>query len=162
VGFIQGSGQISQSVNLPAGVYSLSFSAAQRLSQNQTIEVLFDGTPIAFVTPSSTNYTLFTTNNFAATSGANSLVFLALNPNGGDNTAFISGLALSVGNGAVDGGFESPVVGNSFQYDPNGTPWTYTGSAGVAGNGSAFTAGNPPAPNGTQVGFIQGSGVIIQ
>ena len=43
-----------------------------------------------------------------------------------------------------------------FAYDPAGTPWSYTGSAGVAGNGSGFTAGNPDAPEGTQVGFLQG------
>jgi streptogramin lyase len=162
VGFIQQSGQISQTFNLPAGVFSLSFSAAQRVNNSQTIEVLFDGTPIAFVTPSGTSYTVFTTNNFAATAGANTLVFQGLNPNGGDNSAFIDGLAVSVGNGAVDGGFESPSVGNSFQPDPGGTAWTFTGSAGVAGNNSAFTSANPPAPQGTQVGYIQQTGGMSQ
>ena len=54
--------------------------------------------------------------------------------------------AASVGTGSFD----------SFAYDPAGTPWSYTGSAGVAGNGSGFTAGNPDAPEGTQVGFLQG------
>jgi streptogramin lyase len=162
VGVIQQAGQISQTIDLPAGVFSLSFAAAQRASNSQTIEVLFDGTPIAFVTPSGTSYTTFTTNNFAATAGANSLVFRGLNPNGGDNSAFIDGLAVSVGNGAVDGGFESPSVGNSFQPDPSGTAWTFTGSAGVAGNNSAFTSANPPAPQGTQVGYIQQTGGMSQ
>src|SRR5262249_8781436 len=32
---------------------------------------------------------------------------------------------------------------------------------GVAGNGSGFTAGNPSAPQGTQVGFLQGAGSTI-
>ena len=64
------------------------------------------------------------------------------------------------------GGFEAPAVGTgtfgSFQYDPAGTPWTYTGQAGVAGNGSGFTSGNPNAPEGTQVGFLQGTGAFSQ
>jgi hypothetical protein len=50
----------------------------------------------------------------------------------------------------------------SFQTDPAGTPWTFSGSAGVAGNGSGFTAGNPNAPEGTQVGFLQGTGSFSQ
>jgi hypothetical protein len=54
--------------------------------------------------------------------------------------------AASVGTGSFD----------SFAYDRAGTPWSYTGPAGVAGNGSGFTAGNPNAPEGTQVGFLQG------
>jgi hypothetical protein len=33
--------------------------------------------------------------------------------------------------------------------------------AGIASNGSAFTSDNPPAPNGTQVAWIQGNGSYI-
>ena len=51
---------------------------------------------------------------------------------------------------------------HGFQYDPAGTPWAYAGGAGVAGNGSGFTAGNPDAPEGTQVGFLQGTGSFRQ
>ncbi|MFO0957376.1 MAG: RHS repeat-associated core domain-containing protein [Isosphaeraceae bacterium] len=59
-----------------------------------------------------------------------------------------------------DGGFESPYAGptgtwTSFVVDPTGTAWTYTGSAGVTANGSGHTAGNPNAPEGTQVAFLQ-------
>ena len=61
-----------------------------------------------------------------------------------------------------DAGFESPAVGSGFQYRPVGTPWTFTGGAGVAGNGSGFTAGNPNAPEGTQVGFLQQTGSFSQ
>lgn len=65
-------------------------------------------------------------------------------------------------------GFESPNVGTAFQYEPSGTPWTFTGLAGVAGNGSDFTSatngtnGNPNAPEGTQVGFLQNTGSFSQ
>jgi hypothetical protein len=66
----------------------------------------------------------------------------------------------------ADAGFESPAVGTgtfgAYQYDPAGTPWSYAGQAGVAGNGSGFTAGNPAAPEGTQVGFLQGTGSFSQ
>ena len=51
---------------------------------------------------------------------------------------------------------------SSYLYDPAGTPWTYTGSAGVAGNGSGFTKANPNAPEGTQVAFLQQKGSISQ
>jgi hypothetical protein len=58
-----------------------------------------------------------------------------------------------------DAGLESPSLGASqFQYRPVATPWFYSGGAGVAGNGSGFTASNPKAPEGTQVGFLQGTG----
>jgi hypothetical protein len=64
------------------------------------------------------------------------------------------------------GGFETPSVGTdsygAFQCDPAGTPWAYSGNAGVAGNDSGFTAGNPPAPEGTQVGFLQQGGSFSQ
>jgi subtilisin family serine protease len=57
------------------------------------------------------------------------------------------------------GGFEVPVVGTgffgAFQFGPSGTAWSYAGGAGVTGNGSGFTGGNPPAPEGTQVAFLQ-------
>jgi hypothetical protein len=42
------------------------------------------------------------------------------------------------------------------------SPWSFTGDAGLAGNGSAFTDGNPNAPDGTQVAFVQDTGTIHQ
>jgi glucose/arabinose dehydrogenase len=62
-----------------------------------------------------------------------------------------------------DAGFEQPNAGpGSFVYDPSGTAWSFTGPAGVSANGSGFTSGNPPAPEGVQVGFVQDTGVISQ
>jgi hypothetical protein len=49
-----------------------------------------------------------------------------------------------------------------YKYDPSGTAWTFSSQSGVAGNGSGFTAGNPAAPEGTQVGFLQKTGSISQ
>ena len=49
-----------------------------------------------------------------------------------------------------------------FQYRPTGSPWTFSGSAGISGNNSGFTSGNPPAPEGAQVAFLQGTGSFSQ
>ncbi len=50
----------------------------------------------------------------------------------------------------ADAGLATAAVGTgtfgSFAYDPQGTPWAYSRAAGVAGNGSGFTSGNPNAP----------------
>lgn len=66
-----------------------------------------------------------------------------------------------------DAGFERPNAGpagayRSFRYDPTGSAWTFTGSAGVAANGSGFTASNPAAPEGAQVAFLQAAGSFSQ
>jgi hypothetical protein len=84
---------------------------------------------------------------------------------GGDNTAFVDDVQLSQASatGLTDGGFESAAVGGgTFQYAPSGTAWSYDSSAGVSGNGSGFTSGNPGAPEGSQVAFLQGDGSFSQ
>jgi hypothetical protein len=50
----------------------------------------------------------------------------------------------------------------AIRYDPTGSPWSFSGTAGVSGNGSGFTSGNPNAPQGSQVAFVQNSGSISQ
>jgi len=66
----------------------------------------------------------------------------------------------------VNGGFEQPTVGAStytaFQYRPTGGSWIFTGNSGISGNGSGFTSGNPNAPEGQQVAFLQMTGVFSQ
>jgi hypothetical protein len=67
-----------------------------------------------------------------------------------------------------DFGFETPSVGTAqFEYSPSGSGWTFSAQsgangAGICANGSAFNSGNPNAPQGTQVAFLQGSGTISQ
>src|SRR5262249_23577667 len=81
-----------------------------------------------------------------------------------DNTAFIDNVQLAAVPTPTfgDAGFESPAVGSgtfgSFQYNPVGTPWTFLGDAGITSNASGFTAGNPNAPEGAQVAFLQTTG----
>jgi hypothetical protein len=63
-------------------------------------------------------------------------------------------------------GFESPAL-STYAYAPAGASWTFTALTGTSGsgisaNGSAFTSGNPNAPQGVQVAFLQGTGAITQ
>lgn len=65
-------------------------------------------------------------------------------------------------------GFENPALGSgAFGYGVNAAGWRFTASSGgsgsgIAGNGSGFTGSNPNAPEGTQVAFLQRTGVISQ
>jgi hypothetical protein len=51
--------------------------------------------------------------------------------------------------------FAAPVV-SGFKPDPSGATWAFSGTAGIAANGSSL--GNPASTSGTQAAFIQGSG----
>ena len=65
--------------------------------------------------------------------------------------------------GPSDPGFETPnVAAAGFQVDPTGSPWTFAGAAGLASNGGPVTSGNPNAPQGTQVAWMQNGGTVSQ
>jgi uncharacterized protein YabE (DUF348 family) len=168
VGFLQGTGSMSQSVNLGAGTYNLSFQAAQRAGSSQAhyqeLQVLVDGAQVSLVTPADTQYRLYQTSNFTVTAGTHTVKLIGLNPLGGTNTALIDLVTiLPEANAISDGSFEAPgLVAQTFQYGPNGSPWQFSGSAGVSGKGSAFTGSNPKAPDGTQVALLQGGGSMSQ
>ncbi len=168
VAFLQGTGTIGQVANFLAGGYTLSFQAAQSAnnpSSSQSIEVLVDGSVVGTFTPSDTNYALYTTNAFTVTAGTHTVQFVGLDPDGGGNIAFLNDVSLDALNQFNDPGFATPNVGtgaSAYAYNPTGAPWTYSDHSGVAGNGSAFTAGNPNAPQGTQVAFIQQTGTLSQ
>src|SRR5262249_44799543 len=93
VGFLQGTGSFSQTVNLAAGSYQISFQAAQRGNWNQggqTFEVLVDGNVVGTpFSPANSSYATLTTTSFTVTAGSHTITSQGLNPNGGDNTAFI-------------------------------------------------------------------------
>ena len=160
VAFLQRTGSFSQSVaGWAAGSYVLTFDAAQRGNSGtsrQDFRVLVDGVAVGTFTPSGTSYQSFTTAAFTVAAGAHTIAFQGLNSAGGDNTAFIDAM---IG----DAGFERVAVGaGQFRYRPAGSPWTFAGSAGISANGSGFTAGNPPAPEGAQVAFLQKTGSFSQ
>jgi hypothetical protein len=168
VGFIEGSASMSQSIDLDANTYNLSFLAAQgakNASQTEEIEVLLDGTQvIGLITPLDTTYRLYQTANFTVAAGVHSIELLGVNPRGGNNAVLIDEVAVTAAEDEiVDGGFESPVLAsNSFQTAPSDTPWQFSGSAGVSTNNSGVTSGNDSAPQGVQVGFIMNNGSMSQ
>jgi hypothetical protein len=166
VAFLQGYGSISQAVTVESGTYILFFSAAQRANyqaSSQTFAVEVDGAVVGTFKPAGTAYAAYATAGFTLTAGAHTITFVGLDPDGRDNTAFLDQVQFAQLSGLNDAGFELPSLGTgSYQYDPSGTAWTFAGTAGVAGNGSAFTAGNTAAPEGTQVAFLQETGSISQ
>jgi len=116
-------------------------------------------------TPSGTSYQSYSTAAFTVTAGALTIKFQGLDSAGGDNTAFLDQVAVAPASTSSigDPGFEQVVVGaGHFQYDPTGSPWAFSGSSGISGNNSGFTSGDPPAPQGSQVAFLQETGSFTQ
>ena len=175
VAFLQNGGTISQVMaGWPAGTYTIGFSAAQRGNYGasaQSIRVLVDGSPVGTFAPAGASYQAFTTASFAVSGGSHTITFQGLNTVG-DNTAFIDGVTVKPAAAVVaatlgDSGFEALALGttlgyNGFTYDPTGTPWAFAGRSGVSANGSGFTSGNPAAPQGGQVAFLQDDGAVSQ
>ncbi len=173
VAFIQNLGTISQAVaNWSAGNYHINLQAAQRANfgaSNQTFQVLVDGASVGWVNPSSTSYQSFSSSSFAVPAGSHMISF-AGTASTGDNSAFLDSIALvkdvtPATPAVADSGFEnlSASSGTSaYVYDPTGSAWSYSGTSGISGNNSGFTSGNPWAPQGQQVAFIQNLGTISQ
>ncbi len=176
VAFLQGSCSITQSVTgWAAGSYTLSFDAAQRGNPGgvQNFEVLIDGNAVGAFEPTTTSYQVYTTTTFTVSAGAHTIEFLGMNSAGGDDTDFLDDVTVAVASapppasGIGDPEFGAiPVGAGNYAYDPTGSAWTFSGApgngSGVSGNDSAFTSGNPNAPVGTQVAFLQGDGTITQ
>ena len=139
VAFLQQRGTVTETVNLAAGTYSIGFSAAERGNGGgaQTIEVVVDGRIVgSFNNLSGTTYTPQTTSTFTVAAGSHTISFQGTDAKGGDNTAFIDNLSITAqAAGLNDAGFELPAIAaGTFKYDPTGSPWTFTGNAGVAEN----------------------------
>jgi len=63
----------------------------------------------------------------------------------------------------ANAGFERPALGyGNYQYSPTSASWTFSHGAGITANGSVFTSSNPNAPQGTQVAFLQNTGLMSQ
>jgi hypothetical protein len=161
VAFLQGNGGAGQMVNFPnTGTYSISFLAAQRAGNysSQTFQILVDGSAVSTITPPGTAYAPYTSNRFViSATGNHTIAFVGIDPDGQDNTAFID--EVRINHVTAGFGFEAPAIApGTFQQNPTGGPpaVSYTGTAGIASNGSSL--GNPDAPQGTQVGYLQGSG----
>ena len=112
--------------------------------------------------PLSTTYAEYQTANFTVAAGTHNVEFLGLSPQSGDSTAFIDEVSIApVVDTILDGGFEQPAMAaNTLVTDPAAMPWQFSGTAGVASNGTSTEAQN--APSGTQVGFLQNTGSMSQ
>lgn len=173
VAFIQNKGWMLTQVNFPAGTYSISASVANRANWgvSQVVVVYIDGTEVGRFSANNW-YTTVTTNSFTVAAGSHSISFVGQATN--DGTLFLDLLTIngnpSAGVTVGNSGFERPDLGaNSFsayQYTPatigGSQDWVFQGYAGIAANNSGFTSGNPSAPEGKQVGFVQMTGTMAQ
>jgi hypothetical protein len=162
VAFLQGQASAQQTFALAAGTYTLSLAAAQRGNFNpdgpQTVRVVVDGALVGSFAPSGAAYQSFTTAAFTL-AGAGPRTVRLETAAAGEATALVDDVRIApvMAGAPADGGFESPAVGaGGFQYAPGGGPWAFSATAGVSADGSGFTAGNPAAPEGAQVAFLQG------
>jgi len=152
-------GSISQSINFAsAGTYMLTFQAARRQGQVQPLRFSVDGVPVGgLLTPSGSSFAPLTTGTFAISSPGAHTLTLSATDNSGDNSIFIDQVTVvpTLLPTIANGSFETPSVGSaSYQYNPTGGSWSFTGYSGIQSNGSLF--GAPSAPGGSQTAFLQG------
>ncbi len=167
--FIQGNSSISQDVsNFVSGdTYTLNFSAAQALgnASSEDFEVLLDSTVVGTFTPTSTAYQTFTaTVKPGGSATSHYITFRGLDTAGGQNAVLVDNVQFNnVTAPLPDGGFESPALpGNGYASDPSNSDWTFSGAAGISANDSVITSGNPVAPEGSQIAYIENQGSISQ
>ena len=96
VGFIEGTGAISQNINFAeGGTYTISFQAARRDYDTGSNPILIqvDGVNIATITPDSTDLEGYRA-TFTVSAGDHTVAFIGENPAGGDNVSFIDRVAI--------------------------------------------------------------------
>lgn len=97
-GLLQGDSQMSQTFTFTAQHLALSFMAAQRGTQTQTLDILFDDVLVSTIQPTSSTWTKYATKTFTASAGDHKITIKGTNTNGGDNSAFIDDLKLILRN----------------------------------------------------------------
>ncbi len=97
-GLLQGDSQMSQTFTFTAQNLALSFMAAQRGTQTQTLDILFDDALVSTIQPTSSTWTNYTTKTFTASAGDHKITIKGTNTHGGDNSAFIDDLKLILRN----------------------------------------------------------------
>jgi hypothetical protein len=106
--------------------------------------VQIDGAVVGTFTPASTSYANFTTTVFTLAAGVHTVGFVGLDPNGGDNTAFVDQVALTLqlppSNSQPTNGHKLPVLGESHGHrsEPMGQAadlgfWTLYGGTRLGG-----------------------------
>jgi hypothetical protein len=98
---LQGTSSLSQTFNSNGGAFDLSFLDAGRsgfgpYNGDQTFQVWIDSTLLGtFSTVSNSNFTLQMINDIILSAGYHTLTFLGIDPNGGDETAFLDDIQLN-------------------------------------------------------------------
>lgn len=161
--FIQGNGEAHQKIELVAGTYVFSIKAIQRCNgqiNNQAIELRIDGDSIDTITPQGICYKQMDFRPVALASDSHTVMLRGVNPNGGDNTAFLDMFTYKRLPEILLDGFESPVITNpdNFSSASQLGDWTFTSGGGIARNNSGMMSGNIPLPNSEQALFLQCSG----
>ena len=153
---MQQTGAVSQSIDLPAGRFVVSFWAGVRnTAALQTLRVTVDGVALGTFTPTTHAYSLFTTP--ATSSLPPGLHTLRI-----DGTVATSDVTDFVDQVAVTpfdpGGFEDPqLTTGSYKDKPDSGPWAFAGSSGVASVGAL---GMRPPPEGSQAGYLGSGGAF--
>ena len=163
--FVQGTGEISQVLNLIAGTYKVQFKAARRSGQLQPIQVKIGGVNVgSTITPSSDSFATYDSAIFTAP-GGNTALSLSGTDASGDKSTFLDDVLISMSTPAAvavaNSGFETPALsggGGAYVYRPTGASWSFATGSGIQRNGSAWSAAN--APEGSQTAFLQGSGTL--
>ena len=129
---------------------------------NRRVKIVEKGAgQTAVAQPAGITYSDYASSPFTATAGNYTISFEGLDA-GPNNVALIDAVSLNdvlVANGSFE---TPPLVGVTEIYNPTNATWSFEGNAGIAGAGSALTDGNPAAPAGTQVGFVQSNDGVIR
>ncbi|WP_083397355.1 right-handed parallel beta-helix repeat-containing protein [Plantibacter sp. MMLR14_011] len=169
-GFIQGQGSMAQSIaDLRPGVdYSVELDVASRGAEaGQSVEVLWDEEVIATIPASDPQFVAHSVALPAITSGSHLLTLRGTVA--ADRTAFVDDVRITYQAETAtaqfaDSSFETPAA-SGINYAVTGSPWSYSpvengNGSGTASNGSGF--GQPNAPDGAQVAFVQRGGSFQQ
>jgi len=151
---------LTSSANPAASGASVAFTATVTgTTPSGTVNFADGGTSLAgcaaVALTGSGNTRTATCSTSALTVGSHSIVASY----GGDagNAASSSAPVAQVVNAKMlaNGGFETPALAGTYRYAPTGASWVFSGGSGITGNATGFTSGNPAAPEGVQVGFLQ-------
>ena len=161
---------ISQVLDFPAaGSFAVAFQSAARTGYGtgNSFDVYIDDTLAGTFLPTNTTaFADYQTAFVSVSAGYHTLKFEGLH-SGGDETSYVDNVSIVAAAPTVgDAGFESPDVGDGFsgyQVDPTAPPWTFSGDAAIAANGSAYLYSSyPVSEDGDQVAVLQNISEISQ
>jgi Protein of unknown function (DUF642) len=159
VAFLQMTARITQRLTglTPGSSYAVSFFLAPRPGfGGAEVTVALDGSVLGtFNPPATATSTAFTEVRTAAfTAGAPVVELTFTTSAASDFTSAIDRvLAIPFPAAAGNASFENPAIGATYRISPPAPALTFSGQAGIAGNGS--TLGFSAAPDGTQIAFFQ-------